>query len=73
MPTPLKVENQLFEFGDQWSIAFKYDDTDFHQKGATKLQGSVGGIPHSTKAVDVVGYHNGSGLLLLEVKNFRGH
>lgn len=73
MPTPLKVEKQLFEFGDQWFITFKYDDTDFHQKEATKLQGVIDGVPHSTKAVDVVGLHNVSGLLLLEAKDFRGH
>jgi hypothetical protein len=73
MPIPLKVENQLFEFGDEWSIAFKYDDSDFHQKEAAKLQGMIDGTPHSTKAVDVVGLHNVSGLLLLEAKDFRGH
>ena len=73
MPTPLKVENQLFEFGDEWSIAFKYDDTNFHQKEATKLQGMIEGVRHSTKAVDVVALHKVWGLLLLEAKDFRGH
>jgi hypothetical protein len=73
MPTPLEVENQLFEFGDEWSIAFKYDDTNFHQKEATKLQGTIDGVPHSTKAVDVVALHKVWGLLLLEAKDFRGH
>jgi len=73
MPTQLDVENQRFEFGDEWSIAFKYDDTDFHQKHATKLQGMIDGTPYSTKAVDVVGLHNVSGLLILEAKDFRGH
>ena len=73
MPTQLDVENQRFEFGDGWTVAFKYDDTDFHQKEATKLQGMIDGVPHSTKAVDVVGLHNISGLLLLEAKDFRGH
>ena len=55
MPTQLDVENQRFEFGVGWTVAFKYDDTDFHQKDATKLQGMIDGVPHSTKAVDVVG------------------
>ncbi len=73
MPTPLDVENQHFEFGDRWTTAFKYDDTHFHQKEATKLQGEIDGVPHSTKAVDVIGLHEVSGLLLLEVKDFRGH
>ena len=73
MPTPLDVEKQCFEFGDRWTVAFKYDDTGFHQKGATKLQGVIDGISHSTKAVDVVGLHEVSGLLLLEAKDFRGH
>jgi len=73
MPTQLDVENQRFEFGDEWSIAFKYDDSDFHQKEATKLQGVIDDIPHSTKAVDLVGLHEVSGLLLLEAKDFRGH
>ena len=73
MPIQLDVENQRFEFGVGWTVAFKYDDTDFHQKKATKLQGMIDGVPHSTKAVDVVGLHKVSGLLLLEAKDFRGH
>jgi hypothetical protein len=73
MPTPLDVENQRFEFGDQWSAAFKYDDTTFYRKEAIRLQGDVDGVPQSTKAVDVVGLHDPSGLLLLEAKDFRGH
>lgn len=73
MPTICDVENQRFEFGDGWTVAFKYDDTDFHQKEATKLQGSIDGVYHSTKAVDVIGLHKVSGLLLLEAKDFRGH
>ena len=73
MPRPLDVEKQRFTFGDSWTIAFKYDDTDFHQKEATKLQGLIDSVPHSTKAVDVVGLHEASGLLLLEAKDFRGH
>ena len=73
MPTPLDVENQRFEFGERWTIAFKYDDTNFHQKEAAKLQGVIDDEPHSTKAVDVVGLHKVAGLLLLEAKDFRGH
>ncbi|MEQ1749797.1 MAG: hypothetical protein ABL974_10270 [Prosthecobacter sp.] len=73
MPTPLDVENQRFEFGDQWSAAFKYDDTTFYRKEAIRLQGDIAGVPQSTKAVDVVGLHDLSGLLLLEAKDFRGH
>jgi hypothetical protein len=73
MPKQLDVENQRFEFGDQWAIAFKYDDTDFHRREATKLQGDIDGIPHSTKAVDVIGLHQVSGLLFLEAKDFRAH
>lgn len=73
MPTQLDVENQRFEFGDQWSAAFKYDDTTFYRKEAIRLQGDIDGVPQSTKAVDVVGLHDLSGLLLLEAKDFRGH
>ncbi len=71
MITSLDVENQRFEFGEQWSVAFKYDDTAFYRKEANRLQGDIGGIPHSTKAVDIVGVHDVSGLLLLEAKDFR--
>jgi len=73
MPTPLDAENQCFEFGDEWTVAFKYDDTRFYQKEATKLQGLIDGVPHSTKAVDLIGLHQISGMLLLEAKDFRGH
>lgn len=73
MPTPLEVENQLFEFGDEWTVAFKYDDSSFYQREATKLQGLIDGVPHSTKAVDLIGLHQISGMLLLEAKDFRGH
>lgn len=73
MPTLLDIENQRFEFDDRWVTAFKYDDTAFYRKKAIQLQGEIGGIPHSTKAVDVVGLHDQIGLLLLEAKDFRGH
>ncbi|MCP5518981.1 MAG: hypothetical protein H7A45_17195 [Verrucomicrobiales bacterium] len=72
MPTQLDVENQCFEFGDEWTIAFKYDDTDFYRREATKLQGVIHPIPHSTKAVDLIGVHRVSGMVLLEAKDFRG-
>ncbi len=39
MPKSLDVEMQRFVFGDRWTVAFKYDDSLFHQKEATKLQG----------------------------------
>jgi hypothetical protein len=73
MPTHLDVENQRFQFTDRWTIAFKYDDTNFHKREATRLQGEIDGVPHSTKAVDLIGRHAVSGLLLLEAKDFRGH
>ncbi len=73
MPTLLDVERQRFEFGDRWAVAFKYDDADFYRKDAIKLQGQIDGISHSTKAVDVIGLHEVSGLLFLEAKDFRGH
>lgn len=73
MPTPLDVENQRFVFGDRWTVAFKYDDIEFYRKEAIKLQGEVDGLAQSAKAVDVVGLHQHTGLLLLEVKDFRGH
>lgn len=73
MPTTLDVEKQRFEFGDSWKIAFKYDDTAFYRKDATKLQGQVDGKPVSTRAVDILAFHEPNGLLLLEAKDFRGH
>lgn len=73
MPTPLDVEKQRFNFGDAWTIAFKYDDSNFYRNRASKLQGDVDGIPVSAKAVDVVAMHHANGLLLLEAKDFRGH
>jgi len=73
MPTQLDVEKQRFVFGESWTVAFKYDDTTFYRKEAIKLQGEIDGVPQSAKAVDLVGLHQDHGLLLLEVKDFRGH
>lgn len=73
MATILDVEKQCFEFGDRWTVAFKYDDSEFYRKEAIKLQGDIEGVPQSAKAVDVVGLHEPRGLFLLEVKDFRGH
>lgn len=73
MPTPLKVENQKFEFGDRWTVAFKYDETDFYNKEAKQLGGKVKGGTPSARAVDLIGLHEVTGLLLLEAKDFRGH
>ena len=73
MPIPLKVEKQLFEFGDRWRSAFKYDGTDFYNKEAKRLGGEVKGKAESARAVDLIGLHEVSGLWLLEVKDFRGH
>lgn len=68
----LDIENQRFDFGDGWTVAFKYDDTDFYRDEAEPFQGVIDEKPHSTKAVDAVGLHAVSGLLLLEAKDFRG-
>lgn len=85
MPTTLDVEKQRFVFGDSWSVAFKYDDCDFYRKGPERLKGElrerseVNGVaeekvvPQSTRAVDVMAYSEGSGLLLMEAKDFRGY
>ena len=73
MPTRLEVENQRFEFGDPWTVAFKYDDTTFYRREASRLQGEIEDVPHSAKAVDVVAIREPGGLLLLEAKDFRGH
>ena len=73
MPIPLKVEKQLFEFGDRWRSAFKYDGTDFYNKEAKRLGGEVKGKAESARAVDLIGLHEVSGLWLLEAKDFRGH
>lgn len=85
MPTPLDVEKQKFTFGDSWTVAFKYDDCDFYRKGPERLKGElversvVNGVaeekvvPQSTRAVDVMAFQQGSGLLLMEAKDFRGY
>ncbi len=66
MPTALQVEDQLFTFGDAWTSAFKYDDTDFYR---TKMEKHL----PQTKAVDVLAICHKQELLLLEAKNFRGY
>ncbi|MCW0219462.1 MAG: hypothetical protein OJI67_14145 [Prosthecobacter sp.] len=71
--TLIEVEKQCFEFGEPWYVAFKYDETAYYRKKAMKLQGIVEGVPQSAKAVDVIGVHELTGLLLLEAKDFRGH
>jgi len=81
MPKLLDVEKQRFEFGDRWTVAFKYDDTGFYRNGPERLKGELEErsknefkkVPQSTRAVDVVGLHKTDGLLLLEAKDFRGH
>jgi hypothetical protein len=73
MPTNLEIEHQCFQFGGRWTIAFKYDDTNFYQKEAERLKGEIDDLVHSTKAVDVIGLHEISGLLFLEAKDFRGN
>jgi len=74
MPTSLKIEKQRFHFADGWFV-FRYDETNFYQKKVKSLQRVIDGIPHGTKAVDVVGLHQHSSrdLLLLEAKDFRGY
>lgn len=73
MSITLTVEKQRFEFGAGWSFAFKYDETGFYRESASKLQGDIDEKPHSTKAVDLVCFHETMGLLFLEAKDFRGH
>ncbi len=73
MPTPLDVEKQRFEFGESWTVAFKYDDTKFYREGMERLKGDIEGVTQSTRAMDVVALHDSAGLLLLEAKDFRGH
>lgn len=85
MPTSLDVEKQRFVFGNSWTVAFKYDDSDFYRKGPERLKGElrerseVNGVavekvvPQSTRAVDVMAYREDSGLLLMEAKDFRGY
>ncbi len=81
MPTPIEVEDQRFLFGDRWTVAFKYDDTDFYRKGPERLKGELTErtgdqlkvIPQGTKGVDVIALHPHFGLLLLEAKDFRGY
>lgn len=64
MTTAIREGDWVFEFAPPWQV-LKYDAPDgFH---CTCLQQSQGG-----KAVDVVGTTGGE-LLLLEIKDFRGH
>lgn len=75
MPKALDVEKQRFNFGDPWTVAFKYDDEDYYRRkgGIQGLNGHVDGEKESTKAMDVVALRETFGLLLLEAKDFRGH
>src|SRR4051794_8602213 len=73
MATELAVEKQRFAFGDGWVAAFKYDDTRYYERGPLRCHGELDGVGHGTKAVDVVALHLHAGLLLLEVKDFRGY
>ena len=66
MATTLTVEYQSFVFDASWLIAFKYDDTTFYQR---KVKDKLS----ETKAVDVVAGGEEQGLLLMEVKDFRGY
>ncbi|MEX1366945.1 MAG: hypothetical protein AB1Z98_27710 [Nannocystaceae bacterium] len=60
------VEQQLeLEFGDEWDVVLKWDDTTPYRKGIHKLQGS--------KAVDIVAYSRSrQTLLMVELKDLRG-
>lgn len=81
MPTQLDVEKQRFEFGDNWTVALKYDDSRFYRGGPERLKGELEErsnnesktVPQATRAVDVIGLHQQDGVLLLEAKDFRGH
>jgi len=73
MATAFAIEKQRFNFGDKWTVAFKYDDTTFYRNGPERLKGELEGHTQATRAVDVVGLHAAAGLLLLEAKDFRGH
>jgi len=73
MPTALHIEKQSFTFGDNWPVAFKYDDTPFYLNGPQRINGELDGVNHGTKAVDIVALHSTAGLLILEAKDFRGY
>lgn len=73
MPKTLDVEKQRFTFDDEWKIALKYDDTACYREGIERLKGEIDKVPQSTRAVDVLALHTTAGLLMMEVKDFRGH
>lgn len=59
-------EGITFVFEDEfWEDVRDFDKTNPDYKKIEKLNG--------TKAIDIIGYHKGKGLFLIEVKDFRRH
>ncbi|MEM9460438.1 MAG: hypothetical protein AAGF11_40090 [Myxococcota bacterium] len=66
MPITIREGRFELEFADDWSVVLKWDDTPLYREGIGRLPGS--------KAVDILAYsRNRRRLLMLEVKDFRGH
>lgn len=62
----IREEGIIFVFDDDlWEDVRDFDKTNPDYKKIEKLNG--------TKAIDIIGYHKGKGLFLIEVKDFRQH
>ncbi len=65
MPTTIEEGALTLEFSDEWQVV-KWDDTAAYREGIQRLEGS--------KAVDVLAFSRARRvLLMIELKDFRGH
>ena len=71
MSTVIDEGRIRFEFGASWRVE-KYDDHPDYRNGIQKLKHPAPGQGNDTTAVDFVGVV-GKSLILIEVKDFRGH
>lgn len=66
MATRIEEAGLVFEFDDDWEVVVKWDDRPAYRDGLQKLEGS--------RAVDIIALSPAREMLLLiEIKDFRGH
>jgi hypothetical protein len=71
MPVTLSEQRISFTFSDDWQVV-KFDDHRDFRKGLQSVK-SAGGEGVDAKGLDFLGFNKSFGILLLEVKDFRGH
>ncbi len=65
--------NLRFKFADTWSYLLKYDERDEGGKPKLAEYRKIHDATNGAKAVDFIGMLNINKLVLMEVKDFRGH